>query len=241
MDHPFSRQFHPLSTDQSKLVASDLFLNGPPVAQSAAKTALCKVAGKVWVRGTEICVKKRELPFDFFGCWVSQVAHGGSARLSLCPDREEVCELLTQRKPCLRNHYQQCNDTHSNDFLVFPVGNSVPLFPLLECVQNSIFCYIFVIVDRVNAKTNFLGQATSQNSQYVMRPGHILRSFGSPFDARLVQPPLQTFTKTFQLAKKGRVNKAFLSCKLNGMSMLRIQIAVRSCKKKKKKKKNQVR
>ena len=55
-------------------------------------------------------------------------------------------------------------------------------------------------------------------------------ALGRLFDARLVRLPLQAHTKAvqLQLAKKGQVNNVLLSCKLNGTSMLRLQIVVQS-------------
>ena len=53
-------------------------------------------------------------------------------------------------------HGQQCNDKHINDFLLFfpeTWHRSFSACNTFECVQISVFCYIFVIVDRSKAKT----------------------------------------------------------------------------------------
>ena len=54
------------------------------------------------------------------------------------------------------DHCQQCNDKHTNDFFFSVRELDTTLSPLairVECAQTSVFCYIFVIVDRSRANT----------------------------------------------------------------------------------------
>ena len=106
-----------------------------------------------------------------------------------------------------------------------------PLAVHFERVQISIFCYIFVIVDRSKAKTwkCLRGKNLTSNTLKTWRDLAITSAaLGRLFDARLVRPPLQAHTKAVQLAKKGQVNNVLPSCKLNETSMLRLQTVVES-------------
>ena len=106
-----------------------------------------------------------------------------------------------------------------------------PLAIHFECVQISVFCYIFVIVDRSKANTwkCLRGKHLTSNTLKTWR-GLALTSaaLGRLFNARLVGPPLQAHTKAVQLAKKGQVNNVLPSCKLNETSMQRLQTVVQS-------------
>ena len=104
-----------------------------------------------------------------------------------------------------------------------------PLAIHFECVQISVFCYIFVIVDRSKASTwNCLGgKHLTSNALKTWRELAITSAApGRLFDARLVRPPMQAHTKAVQLAKKGQVKNVLPSCKLNETSMLRLQTVV---------------
>ena len=106
-----------------------------------------------------------------------------------------------------------------------------PLAIHFECVQISVFCYIFVIVDRSKANTwkCLRGKHLTSNSLKTWRDLAITSAaLGRLFDARLVRPPLQAHTKAVQLAKKGQVNNVLPSCKLNETLMLRLQTVVQS-------------
>ena len=106
-----------------------------------------------------------------------------------------------------------------------------PLAIHFECVQISVFCYIFVIVDRSKANTwkCLRGKHLTSNTLKMWRDLAITSAaLGGLFDARLVRPPLQAHTKAVQLAGKGQVNNVLPSCKLNEMSMLRLQTVVQS-------------
>ena len=108
------------------------------------------------------------------------------------------------------------------------------LFPLaihFECVQISVFCYIFVIVDRSKANTwkCLRDKHLTSNTPKTWRDLAMTSAApGRLFDARLVRPPLQAHTKAVQLAKKGQVNNVLPSCTLNETSMLRLQTVARS-------------
>ena len=90
-----------------------------------------------------------------------------------------------------------------------------------ECVQISVFCYIFV---------------SKVHTWKCLRGNHLIRrdlaitsaALGRLFDARLVRLPLQAYTKAVQLAKRGQIKNVLLSCKLNKMSMIRLQTVVQS-------------
>ena len=131
-------------------------------------------------------------------------------------------------------HGQQCNDTHTNDFCFSvrePDTARSPLAIHFECVQISVFCYIFVIVDRSKANTwkCLWGKHLTSNTLKTWRDLAITSAaLGRLFDARLVRPPLQAHTKAVQLAKKGQVSSVLPSCKLNETSMLRLQTVVQS-------------
>ena len=89
-----------------------------------------------------------------------------------------------------------------------------PLAIPFECVQISVFCYIFVIVNRSIANTwkCLEGKHLTSNTlktwrDLVITPAALSRLF----DASLVRPPLQAHTKAVQLAKKGQVNNVLPS------------------------------
>ena len=106
-----------------------------------------------------------------------------------------------------------------------------PLAIHFECVQISVFCYVFVIVDRSKANTwkCLRGKHLTSNTLKTWRDLAITSAaLGRLYDARLVRPPLQAHTKAVQLAKKGQVNNVLPSCKLNETSMLRLQTVVQS-------------
>ena len=106
-----------------------------------------------------------------------------------------------------------------------------PLAIHFEYVEISVFCYIFVIVDRSKANTwkCLRGKHLTSNTLKAWRDLAITSAaLGHLFDARLVQPPLQAHTKAVQLTKKGQVNNILPSCKLNETSMLRLQTVVQS-------------
>ena len=106
-----------------------------------------------------------------------------------------------------------------------------PLAIHFECVQISVFSYIFVIVDRSKANTwkCLRGKHLTSNTLKTWRALAITSAaLGRLFDARLVRPPLQAHTKAVQLAKKGQVNNVLPSWKLNETSMLRLQTVVQS-------------
>ena len=103
-----------------------------------------------------------------------------------------------------------------------------PLAIHFECVQISVFCYVFVIVDRSKANTwkCLRGKHLTSNTLRTWRDLAITSAApGRLFDARLVRPPLQA---PVELAKKGQVNNVLPSCKLNETSMLRLQTVVQS-------------
>ena len=106
-----------------------------------------------------------------------------------------------------------------------------PLAIHFECVQSSVFCYIFVIVDRseANTWTCLRGKHLTSNTLKTWRDLAITSAaLGRLFDACLVRPLLQAHTKAVQLTKKGQVNNILPSCKLNETSMLRLQTVVQS-------------
>ena len=108
-----------------------------------------------------------------------------------------------------------------------------PLAIHFECVQISVFCYIFVIVDRSKANTwkCLRGKHLTSNTLKTLRDRYLAitsAALGRLFGARLIRPPLQAHTKAVQLAKKGQVNNVLPSCKLNETSILRLQTVVQS-------------
>ena len=132
---------------------------------------------------------------------------------------------------CMASNAMRCIQTIFCFSVREPDTALSPLAILFECVQISVFCYIFVIVDRskANTWTCLRGKHLTSNTLKTWRDlATTSAALGRLFDARLVRPPLQAHTKAVQLAKKGQINKVLPSCKWNKTSMLRLQTVVQS-------------
>ena len=83
-----------------------------------------------------------------------------------------------------------------------------PLAIHFECVQISVFCYIFVIVDRSKANTwkCLRGKHLTSNTLKTWRDLAITSAaLGRLFDARLVRPPLQALQRPSNWPRRGKL------------------------------------